>query len=162
NLALESRAYRDRLAMTTDALASGKVPLAEQLLAECPEGLRDWEWRYLRRLCSEKTAILLGHTGAIYGVAFRPTGGALVTAGRRAEVWIWDTSSGRKISELAGVPAKVVVRAVAWGRAQDGQERIAAACGDGVLRVWTKTHEGWGQALDLAGHKGTINDVAFG
>ena len=155
-------AYQDRLAMTTDALAAGKVPLAEQLLTECPERLRGWEWSYLRRLCYEMMPILRGHTGAIYSVAFRPTGGALVTGGRHGQVWIWDTTNPRKSSELEGVPAKVVVLDVAWSLARSGHEQIAAACEDGILRVWTKEDLGWGQPVELTGHKGAINKIAFG
>ena len=161
NQALQFRAYLDRLAMTSDALSAGKVSLAEQLLGECPEPLRDWEWRYLHRLCFEKSPVIRGQSGAIYGVAFRPAGNALVTGGRGGCVVIWDRESGRKLSDLEGVPANVIVRDVAWGSSRNAEDRIAAACADGALRVWTKREQGWGQALELNGHKGTVNDIAF-
>jgi serine/threonine protein kinase len=41
--------YLQRTALAGRELAAGNVGQAEELLAECPEHLRGWEWRFLKR-----------------------------------------------------------------------------------------------------------------
>src|SRR5262249_47598521 len=58
------RAYREWLA--DDATR------AARLLADCPPGLRQWEWDYVRRLCHSDWLTLRGHTHSVNAVAHRP------------------------------------------------------------------------------------------
>src|SRR5262249_22008235 len=42
--------YLQRTALAGRELAAGNIGHAEELLAECPEHMRGWEWHYLKRL----------------------------------------------------------------------------------------------------------------
>src|SRR5207244_11867746 len=54
--------------------------LAVELLAECPEDLREWEWHYLMRLCKVEPLVIPDKTEVI-GVAFSPDGERLASGG---------------------------------------------------------------------------------
>ena len=46
---LERTAYIQRIALAGRELAAGNVGRAEELLDDCPEHLRGWEWHFLKR-----------------------------------------------------------------------------------------------------------------
>ncbi|MDR3621788.1 MAG: protein kinase [Paludisphaera borealis] len=160
---LEFRAYRDSLVMISGAIDAGRMPDAERRLEECPENLRGWEWRFLNRLCHRKSTVLNSSRGSIYGVAFRPGGGALAAGGRRGTLGVWDVGSDAKALDLPGVPAETTIRAVDWSQTADGRERIAAGCSDGLVRIWTKSDPagGWEPPRELRGHDGAVDALAF-
>jgi WD40 repeat protein len=81
-------AYLHRIALAHRELSADNLRRARELLDECPDRLRDWEWHCLARLCGAEPLV------------------------------IWE---GNEVNSLA------------FGR---GGEWIAAACGDGSLRVW--------------------------
>ncbi len=59
--------------------SSNNVALAEQLLDECPENRRGWEWYHCRRLCHLER-LTLRHDDPVLSLAFSPDGRWLITA----------------------------------------------------------------------------------
>src|SRR5262249_29582676 len=82
-LALE-RQRRDshfhRIALAHRELSANNLSGALQLLDECPEDLRDWEWYYLQRLSRVDPVTLQGQGKGIGGLAFSPDGRRLAAA----------------------------------------------------------------------------------
>jgi WD40 repeat protein/serine/threonine protein kinase len=94
--ALESErggGYFQRIALAEREGSANNLSRMEQLLDACPEDLRDWEWRYLKRLrCGALPP--LRHESGVYCVAFSPDGQHLATATKDGFVRLWQAKTG--------------------------------------------------------------------
>jgi hypothetical protein len=131
----EWQRYRDAVDRAYSRWAENNTEEADRLLDECPEGLRGWEWRYVKRLCHLDLLTYRGHGRAVTSVAFSPDGKFVVsgagggftspkilqtTYGGLGEVAVWDAATGKEVfshREIAGG-----VQSVAFSR--DGK-RVA-------------------------------------
>ncbi len=111
-----ARALREREA--------GNVRLAEELLDDCPEHLRGWEWYYLKRLRYGNPPPLR-HEAWVMSVAVSPDGKLLAT-GSGATISLWDARTARKLLSFpTGGKARIMrvrfspdgkyLASVAWG-----------------------------------------------
>ena len=98
--------------------------------------------------------ILTGHRDVITQAVFSPNGKRLATASADKSVRLWDTESGKLVTELVGHKDQVV--AVAFS--PDGK-RLATASWDNTARLWDATS---GQLIkELKGHLDRVVAVAF-
>jgi tRNA A-37 threonylcarbamoyl transferase component Bud32 len=71
---LDQVLYLRRVSLALAEWKDNEIVRAEQLLKECPESRRGWEWQYVYRLCHTDLHTLKGHTRAVRGVVFSPDG----------------------------------------------------------------------------------------
>ncbi len=99
---LEQTLYFHRVSLAHREWLTNRLPRADQLLAECPEEYRGWEWRYLTRLFHSEIRALRGHTLPIRRVAFSADGrwiasaSGLWNARDPGEVIVWDAHTGQR------------------------------------------------------------------
>jgi eukaryotic-like serine/threonine-protein kinase len=110
--------------------------LALDLLAACPEDLREWEWHYLMRLCRVEP-LVIRDTTEINGVAFSPDGEQLASAGGDGTVKIWNSTTGQVIQTFQAHSDLVV--SVAFH--PDGKH-LASRGADLTVKVWDLTATG--------------------
>ena len=124
---------------------------AEQLLNECPEELRNWEWHYIASLNRQQELSLFGHTGAAGEVRFGPQGRRLMTTGLQDNaVKIWDVTSGRELkSQSARSLRSIDISA-------DG-EIVLIADHDTVV----VTNGDVGEAISSVNRSSVVKQVAF-
>ena len=98
--------YFHRITLAHRELSVDNLGRALQLLDECPEDLREWEWYYLMRLCRVEPLILRDKT-EVNSVAFSPDGERLASAGGDGTVKIWNSRTGKVIQTLNAHPGFV-------------------------------------------------------
>jgi WD40 repeat protein len=104
--------YVNRVAQAYAVWKDGDVPRARSLLEECPEGLRGWEWHYVRRLCDDclfSTSPTDNYGFIPFRLAFSPDGRFLVSASPEpshmrptGEVHVWNWRTGHLAVLLQG------------------------------------------------------------
>src|SRR5262249_2569524 len=150
--------YLQRTALAGRELAAGNVGHAEELLDECADHLRGWEWRFLKRQRYDKP-LPLQHPETVISVAFSPDDRQIATACMQGELTVRDARTGRVLHTLPQtIPAGTfrLVHSLAYSR---NGRNLAVARQDGLIHVWDPT---CGKLLHtLERHKGPVWQVAF-
>ena len=99
-------------------------------------------------------ALLMGHTGWVWGVAISGAGRRAVSASTDKTVRVWDVEAGKLLATLEGHSGPV------WGVAITGDGRRAVSGGDdGTVRVWDV--EAGRLLATLGRHTGRVSGVAI-
>jgi WD40 repeat protein len=159
--ALRHDTYFHRIALAYRELVSlDNLARARELLGDCPEDLRDWEWHYLMRLCRVEPLVLRDRT-EVNSVAFSPDGEHLASAGGDGTIKVWNSKTGKVVQTL-GTHADSVY-AVAFHPDGNHLASVDAGRKTAALKVWDlKTGQ---QVFDGPGDAehniGTAYGVAF-
>jgi WD40 repeat protein/serine/threonine protein kinase len=98
-LASEQRsAYFERIALAEREWGANNLGRMEQLLDACPDDLRGWEWRYLKRLRFGALPTLR-HESGVYRVAFSPDGQYLATSTKDGFIRLCRAKTDRELSQ---------------------------------------------------------------
>src|SRR5262249_22072113 len=98
------------------------------------EDLREWEWRYLMRLC-RVDPLVIRDKKAVYGVAFGSDGERLASVGGDGAVRIWNSKTGKVIRELENAHRGVAC-CVAF---HPHGNHLASVGADRRVKVWDLT-----------------------
>jgi WD40 repeat protein/serine/threonine protein kinase len=164
---LKNTLYAAHMNLAQHAWAANNVGLARELLEKYrpklgESDLRNFEWRYLYRLCHPDLLTLQGHTGEVTSVVFSPDGKRLATAtgllSDRGEVKVWDAQTGQELLSIQDAGPNVAFspdgKRLASG---DGMRALPPA--PGVVKVWdAQTGQ---ELLPLKGHRTSVASVAF-
>ncbi len=66
-------AYLQSVSLAYIEWQSGNMEAAEALLMRCPPPLRDWEWRYVQRLCHQELNVLAIGSDSVHDIACPPS-----------------------------------------------------------------------------------------
>jgi WD40 repeat protein/serine/threonine protein kinase len=149
--------YFQRIALADREWSANNFRGAEQQLDACPEDLRGWEWRYLKRR-RLRSVPPLGHPSAALTAVFSPDGQWIISGSQDGKVRIWNWRTGQMHYEFEAHERHV--RSIALSA--DGR-CLATGSWDGTAAVWSwETTCGEG-APRLLHHriKGRINHVAL-
>ena len=109
NKTLERNLYDSTIRLANTELGNGNLTRVQQLLASCPEPLRNWEHAYLTRAChSDSFKEISGFTNPVFGVAFSPDGKRIATASMYQGVKVWDAESRQLLCSAAGLNGAVI------------------------------------------------------
>jgi len=93
-------AYVARIGLANAKIEENAFDRARELLEECAQELRDWEWGRLAYLCqlSERTWSL---AGPVESVAFSPDGRLFASGDFDGQIRIWDFETGETIHSIS-------------------------------------------------------------
>src|SRR5262249_25523053 len=152
-------AYYQRIAPAEREYTANNLSRMQQLLEECPEELRGWEWHYLNRL-RYKTLPPLHHDAAVLCAVFSPDGRRIASSDQDGWVKVWDAQTGRELLKFRA-HQEGHARSVAFS--PDGR-RLATASWDGTVKVWDARALEKDPAADprltLKGYDGLARSVA--
>lgn len=130
----EQRAlYFQRIALAEREVEARNIGRAEELLEECPEPLRGWEWRYLKRRCRQEPFTIREHSGVVPTVAFSPDGKTIASTSLLQGVGgisIWKRATGKLVRRIVGGPGAIGVVFYPDGKL------LLSVGQDKTLRVW--------------------------
>jgi eukaryotic-like serine/threonine-protein kinase len=135
--ASEQTAYFNGISSAEHEISTGNWGRAEELLDECPERLRGWEWHYLKRLRhTDPISLTMGKRISMtagFDLAFHPNSSLLAIPSNGNRIQIWDISSTREqpLVSLAGHEERVLSLTFS----PDGR-RLASTSEDRRVKVW--------------------------
>ncbi len=171
---VEQTAYFHAVASAEHEISAANWGQAEELLEQCPERLRGWEWHYLKRLRRTPQLSLpvgerIAMSGGGFDLAFHPNGRLLAIPSSGNRIQVWDASGGgeRPLWTLHGHTGRVLSLAFS----PDGG-RLASTSEDGTVCLWdipgpgeagvsTPTGGVLTPSLILRDHKERVIGVAF-
>jgi len=146
-------AYFHHISLAHRELSVDNLGRALQLLRECPDDLRGWEWDYLMRYCRIEP-VVLRDTNEVKAVSFHPNGKRIAAGCDDGAIRIWDLAAKKVIQTLPGHERDVF--SVAFDAT--GQ-RLVSASADRTIRVWNVAT---GKELfQRLGHAGDYTGVAY-
>src|SRR5262249_12624618 len=127
----QEEAYLHRIALANRELAADNLRRARELLEECPDDKRDWEWRCLKRLCEVNPVVIRDKSG-INSVAFDAGGERIASACGDGSLKVWDSKTGRNVGGVEHAH-RGFASSVAF---HPGGNHLASVGFDRQVKVW--------------------------
>jgi WD40 repeat protein/serine/threonine protein kinase len=145
--------YYQRIALAEQEWSANNLLRMQQLLDDCPEDLRGWEWHYLRRL-RYRNLPPLRHEAGVTDAAFSRDGRQVASVDRDGVVKVWDIQTRREVLRIQAHDKPASCMAFS----PDGHY-LATGSQDRTIKIWDVDTR---QSIRiLQGHKEPITSVAF-
>ena len=131
NQELRQHLYYHLIAGAEREWTANNLGRMQQLLDECPEKLRGWEWHYLRRL-RYKSVASFRHDGAVLDASFSPDGRRIASACQDGIVKVWDAETGLELLKFQA--AASYVSGVAFS--PDGRRLATVGRMKRAVKIW--------------------------
>jgi WD40 repeat protein/serine/threonine protein kinase len=122
--------YYQRIASAHFEWSANNLGRMEQLLDQCPDDLRGWEWHYLKGL-RRQALTPLRHEAAVLSVAISPDADRIASASQDGVTKLWNAKSGQELHSFRRHESQV--QSVAFS--PDGQ-LLASGGFDRSVKVW--------------------------
>jgi WD40 repeat protein len=163
-LTSEWNLYFNHIALAERELTAHNWGRAEELLDQCAEQRRGWEWYFLKRLRHAEPATLPLHKrmtmGEGYDLAFSPDSRLLAVPNGDETIKVWDVFTEREVLTLRGHTGRVLCVAFS----PDGRY-LASTSEDKTVKVWDIEAQRAGgvnsPVLSLHGHTDRVLGVVF-
>jgi WD40 repeat protein/serine/threonine protein kinase len=136
--------YFKQIALAFREWQANQVARADQLLDDCPDDLRGWEWHYLKRLCHGEL-LRVPTAGQGHSPVFSPDALRIALAADQV-ISVCDASTGKQVQSIPTKGHRVDNGNQALAFSPDGR-RLASAGSDGRSRVVHLWDVVTGQAL---------------
>lgn len=151
----EYEAYIARIGLAAAKIEENAFDVAIELLGQCPERHRNWEWGRLMHLCEQASEYLTAN-GPVDAVAVSPDGQYLLAGSWDNTARIWDLKNQQIVRELAH--DGLYVHSADWS---PDQKLIATGGSDesGRIHIWEAAT---GKMLSrFSGHEDAVVSVKF-
>jgi WD40 repeat protein/serine/threonine protein kinase len=122
--------YYQRIALAEREWWANNLRRYDQLLGECPEDLRGWEWHFLSRLRLPAMPPL-GHDAAVLCAIFSPDGQTIASSSHDGSIHLWDATSGRLLFRFRAHENQV--RCLAF---HPNRRHLVSGSWDGMMKLW--------------------------
>jgi WD40 repeat protein/tRNA A-37 threonylcarbamoyl transferase component Bud32 len=153
--------YYNRIALASSLIEKeGAIQRAKEILVECPERYRHWEWGHLLLRCHQEILSIPAHTDAevapglelritvnrIQDIQFDAKGTHLATRGYDGSVRIWNPADGGRLFAIGGTNHPAT--AIAFSPTN---QQLAIAFADQTLELWDAATWNRGSSVRLEG-----------
>jgi WD40 repeat protein/predicted Ser/Thr protein kinase len=149
---LEIKHYARNITLAASELAADDIGHYEELLDECPERLRGWEWHYLKQLRQAPPLVLpvggrLRMMGGGFDIAFSPDGCLLAIPSGDDSIRVWGVTAGGQGAPKARLSLRGHTGLVVGVAFSPNGHRLASTSADKSVRIWdVTTGQGRGEA----------------
>jgi WD40 repeat protein/tRNA A-37 threonylcarbamoyl transferase component Bud32 len=127
---VEQYRYFNLIALAEREYRSGDISRADELLNDCPEALRGWEWHYLHRVAQVPRTVWQAHKDWVTSLSYSPDRDRLAAGGSDGTIHLHDENPSGQDTVIAGHPENVIAVALGPG------DNLASAGADGI-KAWT-------------------------
>jgi WD40 repeat protein/serine/threonine protein kinase len=129
--------YFHRIALAQREWSANNIDRVDRLLEDCPQRLRGWEWRYLKRQCHHDLYSIFHSRSSpqsktVTHIRFSPGGRTFATACKDGTVRLWDAATRNEL-RLLGESSKDGIYSLDY---EPGGKRLATGGQDGTVRIW--------------------------
>jgi serine/threonine protein kinase len=146
--------YVNNIQLADSKYRQGNIGRVRELLDDCPNDLRGWEWARINYVADESDKTLIGHETYVMCVALSPDGKLAASGDDGGTIRLWDWKAGIELASFSASQSDV--HSLAFS--PDGKYLVTAGS-DKLVRLWDLAKRK--VTTTFRGHQDTIYSVVF-